>query len=152
MNIKKLKVGLAAITLGSAILIGCHKDENFTNYSKDENGDLLIEGTYTYDYLDNIKIVTFKQDDIEFTRLVVCKTIKPLPFETEISYIDVMSGVVLYEKNTLIGKDLEIVSEKKITPYLYENDMISKTYDINDIIKLYNEKILPTLDEEELVK
>lgn len=67
---------------------------------------------------------------------------------TLISYINHdISGQTMDSIRYSIGENLEIVEVRDFMPYLYQEGKLSDTYEINDLLSFYHEKVEPTLED-----
>ncbi len=161
----------------SLMLTGCGEEDNSKNiyvgkalvdstitYSEDG----VISGTISADDVDKyIKIVTFKRDDLTFTRLVAIEDHsvmggRGVPSYRLTKYVDLDTSTTLIHytnpdssgENTehldyKVGENLEVVSERDFMPYLYEAEKFQDEYDISELINFYHENVEETLTEED---
>jgi len=158
----------------SLMLTGCSEEDNtkkayagdtfdYTSITYYEGG--IIRGTLPSNAVDGyIKIVTFKQGDAIFTRLVAIEDHSNGvggrgPHYRTTKYVDLETGTTLISytngdssgKTTeyisySIGENLEIISELDFMPYLYKEGKFQDVYEINEIIAFYHDIIEPTLE------
>ncbi len=163
-KIKNLKVVGASLCLGAVLLTGCGDSYNirygssYITYHKDSEE---IEGTISYENLVNLaRICSFQQEDEKFYRLCAMSS-RRYATSYFIQYYDMKTGncIIDYqetdgEKVYTIGEDLEIVEEINLDSYLLKENFVKKEYTVDELLHFYEEKILPTLEEEnkELVK
>ncbi len=161
----------------SMMLTGCSQDKDgskkiyvddnfyYTEIVYDEG---IITGTLPFSKVDEfVKIITFKQGDVTFTRLVGIENHKNgsmrAPHYRIVKYYDLDTGTTLisYINHDIsgqtmdsirysIGENLEIVEIRDFMPYLYQEGKLSDTYEINDLLSFYHEKVEPTLNIEEI--
>lgn len=142
-----------------------YADDTYTYTEICYNEDGTIIGTLPISKIDKfVKIVTFKQGDITFTRLVAIEDHKNgsihAPHYRIVKYADLDTGTTLihYTNGDVTGKTsdhisyvmgeyLEIVEVKDFLPYIFQEGRIQETYDINDILAIYHEKVEPTLTD-----
>ncbi len=163
-NIKNLKVVGASLCLGAVLLTGCGDSYKVNyglssiTYHKDSEE---IDGTISYENLVSLaKICSFQQEDEKFYRL--CGVSNSRYAQSYfIQYYDMKTGTCIIEyideygeKVYTRGEDLEIVEEINLDSYLLKENFIKKEYTFDEFLHFYEEKILPTLEEEnkELVK
>lgn len=174
-DFEDLKKGFVSCSLAlSLMLTACSHESgikkayagntySYTEITYSEDG--IISGTLPTDAVDKyVKVVTFKQDDVVFRRLVVIedhtnqvvlghynRTTKYVDLETGttlISYTDGdISGKTTEYVSYSVGENLEIASELDIMPYFYQEGKFQDVYDVNDIITFYHDIIEPSLDE-----
>lgn len=111
-----------------------------------------------------VKIITFKLNDITFTRLVgiydhadkvacspLYRTTEYYDLErgmTLISYINRdITGETLDRIEYRNGEDLEIISIEDFFPYLCEKGKFADEYEINSMLSFYREEVVPTFEE-----
>lgn len=134
-------------------------DDIYTNSMITYSEDGIITGSLPADKVDKfVKIVTFKQGDVTFTRLVGIEDHRNhsmrAPHFRITKYTDLDSGTTLIhytnpdpsgENTNYItygaGEDLEIVSIIDFMPYLYQAGKFQDEYDINDLLAFYHEKV-----------
>lgn len=175
LKIKKEKLVSCALAL-SLLLSACteksnskkvYADDTFTYTEITYNEDGTITGTLPANKLDEfVKIITFKQGDVTFTRLVAIENHKNgsmhAPHYRIVKYCDLDSGTTLisYVNHDLsgetmdcvrysVGENLEIVSVEDFMPYLYQEGKLQDVYEINDILAFYHEKVEPSLADYE---
>ncbi len=163
--IKNLKVVGASFCLGAVLLTGCgdsygvNYGQNFITYHKNSDE---IKGTFSYeDLVNDVKICSFQQEDGKSYRLcVIINNHNALGYDVT-TYYDIKTGASIIgyrekqdERVYVRGEDLEIVAEINLDNYLLKENFVKKEYTVNEIIQFYEEKILPTLEEndKELVK
>lgn len=168
-QVKNLKVLGASLCLGATLLTGCGKEKISIGSS-----DIIIEegksqGTIFYTDLEqNIRIVHFQQDGNSEYRLLIKRISKPetkyslKPFKSTL-YFDLETGscIISYIEYDLddiityvIGKNIKIVEERSIVPYLISKGFIKSEYTVEELLAFFQEKVLPTLENtnKELVK
>lgn len=167
-GIKNLKVLGASLCLSAVLLTGCGETRIPV-----ENSDVVVEegkttGTISYEDTDQyVKIVTFEKDGKESNYLMI-KThseisLPPANSYKADSYYDLKTGTCViryynyYNQQKIvyeIGEDLNIVEEKSISPYLLSEDFMKKDYTVEELLKFFKEKVLPTLssNNKEMVK
>lgn len=159
----------------SMMLTGCSDDKdnskkvyvdntyNYTEIVYAEDGS--ITGTLPSDKVDEyVKIITFKQGDVTFTRLVGVedhrdgavrgphyRIVKYSDLDTGVTLISYInhdtSGETMDHVGYSIGENLEIVEVKDFMPYLYQEGKFADEYEINDLLNFYHEKVEPTLED-----
>lgn len=166
-NIKKLRILSAGLCLSAALLTGCDDKEKFCpseiNY-EDENP----VGKIKYEDLSNCgRIVTIEHNEMKIHLLLIkeknisCGIIEP-EFE-EFIYYDLKTGVKIIRykhycgtdiTSWIVGEDLNIIDDQDITGYLLESNFIKKEYEVDEVLKFFEENILPTLknEEKEMIK
>lgn len=172
-NLKRSLVSGALLL--SMMLTGCsdNKDNSknvyiedtfiYTKIVYDEDG--VITGILPSDKVDEyVKIITFKQGDVTFTRLVGIEDHKNgslhSPYYRIVKYCDLDTGVTLISYinhdtsgetmdyvSYSIGENLEIVEVRDFMPYLYQEGKFADEYEINDLLNFYHEKVEPTLED-----
>lgn len=180
MNSTKLKEALVSCSLVLSMLVsGCSttKDNSKKIYAHDTfiyteisyNEDGSIVGTLPANKVDEfVKIITFKQGDVTFTRLVAIEDHKNgsmhAPHYRITKYYDLDTGstLIAYTNGDMsgkttdhirysVGENLEILAVRDFMPYLYQEGMFLDVYDINNILEFYHEKVEPTLEESDKV-
>lgn len=169
-GIKNLKVLGASLCLGAVLLTGCRE----TRISVGDSDIILEEGKTTgsisYENVDKwVKIISFEQDGVISNQLMSIYRSNYFNFSQGQFYLyryyDLKKGVCLmkyYSYPTssnkkdeyIIGESLNIIDEKSITPYLLYGDFVQKEYTVEELLAFFQEKVLPTLENnnKELVK
>ena len=170
-NLRKSLISGALLL--SMMLTGCSGDKD--NSKKIYVGDQVditysseegLIGVISQDDVDKyIKIITFKREDVIFTKLESVRNsyIGGGRFSSsyiKIDYVDLDSGTTLISyknydtsEETMnnvkyeVGENLEIVEIKDFMSFLYQEDKFADEYDINDLLSFYHEKVEPTLED-----
>lgn len=159
---KKMKKIIATLEIGSTLcLMGCRSDEPYhvsigsSVITYEANS---LRGMIGYQDLTNLKIMTLKQNEELKDRLIVIqKYVDESFFEPDtnvIQYIDLETGVAIkeyhYTQNETpvmtIGEDIEIIKEQDISFYLFQLDHIQAQYNVKDIVKIYHDEIIPSIE------
>lgn len=167
MKIRNLKYSLAILGIATTVVLtGCGEKrkvqigDSVIKYCEDE-----IKGSISYNELvRNIKVVTLEENNNLYYRLLVKdikSNYKDLNFDSEagtlvryfdlktdsclMSYVDYHNGKVAY----YIGENLNIVEEKDISSYLLKEDFVKTDYEVEEVIQFFNEKIEPSLSEDD---
>ncbi len=173
-NLRKSLISGALLL--SMMLTGCSGD-------KDNSKKIYVDDTFTYTEIiydegvitgtlpsskvdEFVKIITFKQGDVTFTRLVgienhhnggvrgpYYRIVKYYDLDTGVTLISYInhdtSGKTMESVDYSTGENLEIVQVIDFIPYLYQEGKFADTYEINDLLNFYHEKVEPILNTEE---
>lgn len=166
---------VSGVLLLSMMLTGCLGN-------KDNSKKVYVDNTYTYteivyaedgsitgtlpsDKVDEyVKIITFKQGNVTFTRLVGIedhmngsihsphyRIVKYCDLDTGVTLISYInhdtSGETMDYIDYSIGENLEIVEVKDFMPYLYQEGILADEYEINDLLSFYHGKVEPILED-----
>lgn len=158
-NKQKLQLCSIALTITS-LLSGCANSnekkiyagkcmtDRVLTYNTESN---VISGTITNGAMDYIRVVTFKLDDLIFTKLVAIEDYESRGARSStytLKYVDLESGTTLIsasartkegELSYSIGENIIILEEKPILPFLYEAGILKDDYEVNEIISFYQE-------------
>ncbi len=165
-HIKNLKVVGASFCLGAVLLTSCtgHTELSISNnsivYDFEKN---TVKGTIDYENLiDYVRVVELKIGEEKKPFLLIKKVSNTFGKEDIIEYFDFKSGAAIFkyyqndegEMTWVRGENIMIVEEHELTSYLLKENFIQKKYKAEEIIQFYEDKILPTLEEndKELVK
>lgn len=137
--LKKKKMLLAyalATSLSISALSSC--GANYLTYKVEENGDLLVEGTITFDECKKLKLIHLTNEIALIDKYILVSEDKEI-YRTYIkfSYVDMENGKTVYKSSEDDFKNfnLEIVVDRLID-YIYKYDMVKDKYDIEDIKKI----------------
>lgn len=138
-------------------------DYYYTEIVYQEDGSIV--GTLPSNEVDDfVKIITFKQGGVIFTRLIgiedhgngavrgpnyrITKYHDLDTGVTLISYINHdISGKTMDDVSYSIGENLEIVEVRDFMPYLYQEGKFADQYEISDLLSFYHSKVEPTLED-----
>ena len=137
--LKKKKMLLAyaiATSLSIPVLSSC--GTNYFDYKIEENGDLLVEGTITFDKFKKLKLIHLTNEIALIDKYILVSEDKE-NYRTyiKVSYVDMENGKIVYDSKNADFKNfnLEIVVDRLID-YIYKYDMVKDKYDIEDIKKI----------------
>ena len=138
--LKKKKMLLAyalATSLSIPALSSCRTD--YCDYKVEENGDLLVEGTITFDEFKKLKLIHLTNEIAEIDKYILVEEKEYLQRydSSRFAYIDMETGELIYdtEDDDIKNFNLEIVVDRLID-YVYKYDMVKDNYDIEDIKKI----------------
>lgn len=170
-SVKKKILFLWILTnLTAMSLTGCGEKNNAykVNYTSIEitwENDQVVSGTVPYeDIYGNIKVVILEQNGTIKPFLMI-KEMEKIHigfgnFYTNLSYIDLKTGVPLIKKSWRsdgtnpevdeptsipVGESLTILEEHEFYDYLFSLGEIRTEFDINEIITIYTNEIEPDL-------
>lgn len=165
-GIKNLKVMAASLCLTATLLTGCGDDKEikFGNSTVNYENEIPT-GKISYNDLNNyVKVIVFEHENASYNRLIIKDKITYAARTREpydrIQYVDLKNGVPIIdyyddsEIGWVVGENLNIIEEKSITSHLLQEDFIKKEYTLDEVMAFFEEKIKPTLEnnEKELVK
>ena len=138
--LKKKKMLLAyalATSLSIPALSSC--GTNYFDYKVEENGELLVEGTITFDKFKKLKLIHLTNEIAEIDKYILAEEKEQVQMYNGsiFYYIDIETGKKVYNNKDDDFKNfkLEIVVDRLID-YLYKYDMVKDSYDIEDIQKI----------------
>lgn len=168
-GIRNLKVLGASLCLSAVLLTGCGETRIQVGKS-----DIILEegkttGSISYEDIDEwVKIVSFEQNGKISYRLLAIESKGYYSSDNGYyycrDYYDLRTGACLFEYYTypnikkedeyIIGESLNLIEEIAISPYLVAEDFVQKEYTVEELLKFFDEKVLPTLknDNKEFVK
>lgn len=174
LNIKKKLILLSLIgELTSLSLTGCAGVSNVVEFGGEKivyfSKDSLPEGSISYENIDKyIKIITIENNNL-ITKKLLVKYLNVGTFYTELIYFDLKTGVIIKRYNwkdileteeerskvipeIVIGKDVELIEEQSLTPYLISLDNVKMEYTTVELIDFYETQVQPLLEEQILKK
>ena len=140
--LKKKKMLLTyalAMSLSAASLTGCVGENKQFYYTTEENGDLLVEGTISFDMFKELKLIHLTNELAGIDKYILAKEYKYTSSSSAIvfNYVDMENGRKVYDSsgNSFKNFNVEIIVDI-MYDYIYKYDMIKDSYDIEDIKKI----------------
>lgn len=134
---KKLLAYAIATSLSIPALSSC--GTNYFDYKVEENGDLLVEGTITFDKFKKLKLIHLTNEIALIDKYIIVEEKEYLQRYTssKLVYVDMENGKIVYNSKDDDFKNfnLEIVVDRLID-YMYKYDMVKDNYDIEDIKRI----------------
>lgn len=124
-----------AISLSVSALTSCGNDNFY--YTIEENGDLVFEGTVSFDTFKKLKLAHLTNKIALIDEYVLVREHVPTGLIKRLEYIDMENGKIVYasKDDDFKNFNLEIVVDRLID-YIYKYDMVKDKYDIEDIKKI----------------
>lgn len=140
---KMLLVYAIATSLSIPVLSSC--GTNYFDYKVEENGELLVEGTITFDKFKKLKLIHLTNEIALIDKYIIVEEKEYLQRydSSKLVYVDVENGKIVYntKDDDFKNFNLEIVVDRLID-YIYKYDMVKDSYDIEDIKKLKESLLL----------
>lgn len=135
-NKAKLLTYILTMSLSAATLGGCgsSSDSSRFNYSTNENGETVVEGTISYNSLKDYKVVELRFLDSP-SQLIIAKLIEVPEVSRNTRYKDIITGKSVYY---VFDESITIINEINLEGFLSAYDEVKERYTIEDVEKIYN--------------